>query len=313
MDRSTCDLGQNDFAHQTTHTVAAQGQDDCAQLILHGADDLFVLTGQMLTAANDGLFVAGQEGELLAQRVQQSGTDDSEDVADSQDDDGEAVEVCSGIAGDGLIDIAQGNGTSAIAAAHDGQDILHNSGLRVNTDSQTSENTKECGHSQTTQNCRDIANKALEQDILVQSQNRTCNQEDDIDLQQVDVITGDDAVDVLQSLFRDDVEELQQCGTKEGHQQTTADVIIPDGKPLTQLVQDNAQTERGAQRTRKAAGLDAQIDAGHADEHDCQCLPPRQATQPQDLLFFVCHKFCFFLLANALPCAGAVDDALTFF
>ena len=230
--------------------------------------------------------VPGPFGLLVAQTVEEGSGDDGIDVADGQDDDGEVVVVDRLIAGDPFVDFRERHGAAAVASAHDGQDVVGEDAAGGDAEDQAGKNAEDGGAQDTAQDGRQVAHEGADEDLPVQGEDGARDQDDDEEGQEV--LVAHEGVDVLEQVLGDQVKVGIDGRPQESQEDTATDIGVPDGDPVAQLIERDADSQHQGHDVGEALIEHAQGGTQVDDRHASQGDIPWCAKKFQS--FFVFHN-----------------------
>ncbi len=249
MDGNTKDFRQDGFTHETAGCIEANAHKEGTAHFLDGRNGIVLFSFDVKTGTDQGVAVTGELRMLMTNLVQDSRRQDSEDVCNGQDCNGEGVVVGCLIARYGFIDLGKRYGTGAVAAAHDGKDIVQKDHIRGNAKDEAAGNPEHGGADEAAKDGRQISGKGFKQEFLFQTQDGTADQEDNEEAQEVSLVH--DHANCFGIFGRDHFVRKQISGNEEGQNETAADVGIPEGDTFTDFIADNTEGQHEGKTTSK--------------------------------------------------------------
>ena len=168
MNRCTCDLRKDLTAHELADSEACKCKKKCACEVGVVGLHLLVISCKLLRTTDQGLLITGQGRNLLTERVQRCGSDDTEDVCDGQYDDREGIVVRCRITGYLLINLGERNGTCTITTTHDRKCVLDQGICKRNTEDGTCDTTENRCCEKSAEDRRDITREGTDQDVTLE-------------------------------------------------------------------------------------------------------------------------------------------------
>ena len=164
--------GEDLLGDQLAQHEEACADEDGSSDVIHGdsGSGFFGLDFQRLVLDAEQLAVAGHLRESAANEVHDDSHQDGDDIAQSEDGHAEAQVACGVLTGGVGVDLSHRHGTSARAAAHDGQDVRGDEVERVVAEDEAGHDAEHAGTQQGAQQRGDVQGAGFDKDITVDAQ-----------------------------------------------------------------------------------------------------------------------------------------------